>query len=111
MADSIKVLGQLSPAASTLSALYTVPAQVQTTVSSLVACNTGSSPVVIRIAIAEAGASLNVKQYLYYDYVLAAKDTLALVIGITLNETDVVKVYANATDVAFNIFGVETSRV
>jgi len=51
-----------------------------------------------------------VKQYLYYDYVLPAKDTLALVIGITLNETDVVRVYASAIDVAFNIFGVETAR-
>ena len=111
MSDSIKVLGQLSPAATTLSTLYTVPAQVQTTVSSLVACNTGASPVTIRIAIAEAGASVNVKQYLYYDYVLPAKDTLALVIGITLNETDEVNVYASATDVAFNLFGVETAKV
>lgn len=110
MADSIKVLGQLSPSATTLSTLYTVPAQVQTTVSSLVACNTGASPVTIRIAVAEAGAADNVKQYLYYDYVLPAKDTLALVIGITLNETDEVKVRASATNVAFNLFGVETAR-
>jgi hypothetical protein len=110
MADSIKVLGQVSPAATTLTDLYTVPAQAQTTVSSVVACNTGASPVTIRIAVSEAGAANNVKQYLYYDYVLPAKDTLALVIGITLNETDVVRVYASAIDVAFNIFGVETAR-
>lgn len=110
MADSIKILGQLSPTATTLSDIYTVPAQAQTTVSSVVACNTGASPVTIRIATAEAGATNNVKQYLYYDYVLPAKDTLALVIGITLNETDVVRVYASATNVAFNIFGVETAR-
>lgn len=110
MSDSIKVLGQLSPAATTLSTLYTVPAQVQTTVSSLVVCNTGASTVTIRIAVAEAGATDNVKQYLYYDYVLPAKDTLALVIGITLNETDQVKVRASATNVAFNLFGVETAR-
>lgn len=110
MADSIKVLGQLSPAATTLSTLYTVPATTQTTVSSISVCNTGSSPVTIRISVAVANASDNVKQYVYYDYVIAAKDTLIVVMGMTLNETDVVKVYASATNVAFNIFGVETSR-
>jgi hypothetical protein len=110
MADSIKILGQTSPLANAAADLYTVPAQVQTTVSSVVACNTGASPVTIRIAVAEAGAADNVKQYLYYDYVLPAKDTLALVIGMTLNETDVVRVRASAINVAFNIFGVETAR-
>lgn len=110
MADSIKVLGQLSPSATTLSTLYTVPATTQTTVSSISVCNTGSSPVTIRISVAVANAADNVKQYVYYDYVIAAKDTLIVVMGMTLNETDVVKVYASATNVAFNIFGVETSR-
>jgi hypothetical protein len=110
MADSIKVLGQLSPAATTLSTLYTVPSITQTTVSGISICNTGSSPATIRLAVAVAGAADNVKQYIYYDYVIAAKDTLIVVMGMTLNETDVVKVYASATNVAFNIFGVETNR-
>ena len=57
-----------------------------------------------------ANAADNVKQYIYYDYVIGAKDTLLIVIGMTLNETDRVKVYASATNVAFNIFGVETAR-
>jgi hypothetical protein len=60
--------------------------------------------------VAVAGAADNVKQYIYYDYVIAAKDTLIVVMGMTLNETDVVKVYASAANVAFNIFGVETTR-
>jgi len=110
MADSIKVLGQLSPVAATLSTLYTVPAQAQTTVSSITACNTGSSPVTIRISVAVANAADNVKQYIYYDYVVGAKDTLLIIIGMTLNESDVVRVYASSTNVAFNIFGVETAR-
>jgi len=110
MADSIKVLGQLSPSATTLSTLYTVPSTTQTTVSGISICNTGASPVTIRLSVAVAGAADNVKQYIYYDYVIASKDTLIVVMGMTLNETDVVKVYASATNVAFNIFGVETPR-
>jgi hypothetical protein len=110
MADSIKVLGQASPAATTSADLYVVPAEAQATISSITVCNTGSSPVTIRISVAVANEANSTKQYIYYDYVIGAKDTLLVVIGMTLNETDRVRVYASATNVAFNIFGVETSR-
>ena len=44
MADNLKVLGQLDPAATTVTTLYTVPDMTQTTVSSIVAANrTGSA--------------------------------------------------------------------
>jgi len=110
MADSIKVLGQVSPAPAASSDLYIVPAEAQATISSITVCNTGSSPVTIRISVAVANAGDNVKQYVYYDYVIGAKDTLLVVIGMTLNESDRVRVYASAANVAFNIFGVETLR-
>jgi len=32
-----------------------------------------------------------------------------VVIGMCLNQTDVIKVYASSGDFAFNLFGVETS--
>ena len=37
MADSLKVLGQIDPSATTVTTLYTVPDMTQTTVSSIVA--------------------------------------------------------------------------
>jgi len=37
VADSLKVLGQVDPAATTTTVLYTVPDKTQTTVSSIVA--------------------------------------------------------------------------
>jgi hypothetical protein len=110
MADSIKVLGQASPAATTLTDLYTVPVEAQSTISSITVCNTDSSPVTIRVSVAVANAADSTKQYIYYDYVIGAKDTLLVVIGMTLNEKDKVRVYSSAANVAFNIFGVETSR-
>ncbi len=39
MADNLKVLGQVDPAATTVTVLYTVPDMTQTTVSSIVAAN------------------------------------------------------------------------
>ena len=43
MSDSLKVLGQAAPAATTETVLYTVPDMSQTTVSSIVICNRNNS--------------------------------------------------------------------
>ena len=109
MSDFIKVLGQLDPAATTTTVLYTVPVLAQTTVSSLVICNRTGSGITFRVSVHVAGARADDKQFLFYNEALAASTTRTVVIGICLNQTDVVKVYASAVDVSFNLFGVETS--
>ena len=103
MTDVIKVLGQLDPAATT------VPNLAQTTVSSLVICNRTGSSITFRVSVHVAGAGADDKQFLFYDQALAANTTQTVVIGICLGQTDVIKVYASAVDVSFNLFGVETS--
>jgi len=110
VADSLKVLGQLDPAATTVTVLYTVPDKTQTTVSSVVAANRTGSAITFRLSVHVAGATANDKQYLYYDKSVAANDSLTIVIGITLNQTDVIKVYTSAVDMSFNIFGCETTE-
>ena len=108
MADDLKVLGQLDPAATTTTVLYTVPDMTQTTISSIVAANRTGSAITFRLSVHVAGAGANDKQFLYYDKSVAANDSLAIVIGITLNQTDVLKVYTSAVDMSFNVFGCET---
>lgn len=110
MTDTLKNLGGgSSPVANTLTALYTVPAATSATVSSVVACNTTVGPVTFRISVAPAGAADAISQYLYYDQPLAAKDTFVATIGLTLATTDVIRVEASSTGVAFNVFGVEVT--
>ena len=110
MADSLKVLGQLDPSATTNTVLYTLTDMTQTTVSSIVAANRTGSAITFRLSVHVAGAGADDKQYLYYDKSVAANDTLTIVIGITLNQTDVIKVYASAVNMSFNIFGCETKE-
>jgi hypothetical protein len=108
MAENIQILGQLAPSATTLSTLYTVPAATQTVVSSIVVCNAGGASDTFRISIAQGGAADNIKQYIYRDVSIAANDTFIATIGLTLDETDVIKVYStNGTNTSFSIFGVE----
>lgn len=109
MADSTKVLGQVDAAATTTTVLYTVPDLTQTTCSSLVMCNRTGGAISVRVSIHVNDASADDKQFIYYDKSVTAADTLSAVLGLTLGQNDVVKVYASATGMSFSLFGVETS--
>ena len=79
MTDSLKVLGQLDPSATTTTTLYTVPDLTQTTISSIVAANRTGSAITFRLSVHVAGAGADDKQYLYYDKSVAANDSLTIV--------------------------------
>ena len=109
MAEVIKVLGQLDVSSTTTTNLYTVPDLTQTTVSSLVICNRSGSGITFRVSVHVAGAGADDKQFIFYDEALAATTTRTVVIGMCLNQADIVKVYSSAANVSFNMFGVETT--
>lgn len=107
MANAYKVLGQVNPAATTATTLYTVPSSTSTVVSTINVCNQSASAGTFRIAIRPAGATLAAQHYLSYDTVIAANDSIALTIGVTLATTDVITVYANTATMSFAAFGTE----
>ena len=107
MATSYKVLGQVNPAATTATTAYTVPSSTETVISTVAICNTGAAPATYRIAVRPNGASIETKHYVVYDSSLAPQDTQTLTLGMTLDATDVVTVYASTANFAFNLFGSE----
>ena len=107
MAITYKVLGQASPAATTNTALYTVPAYMAAATSTLSICNQNATDARFRVAVQPANASIQFKHYIAYDTLLPAYETISLTIGMTLATTDVVTVYANTTNISFNLFGSE----
>ena len=107
MATTYKVLGQSNPAATTATTLYTVPAATQAVVSSIVIANLTASAATFRIAVRVAGATLANSQYVAYDVTVGASDSTALTLGITLNATDVITVYASTANLTFTAFGSE----
>jgi len=109
MTNTYKPLGQVNPAATTATTLYTVPAATSAIVSSLAICNQGGAAATFRIAIRPAGAALAAQHYISYDTVLYQNDTIFMTLGITLAATDVVTVYASAGTVSFSAFGCEIS--
>lgn len=108
MAETLKVLAQSFPSATTLTNIYTVPALTSAAVSSITVCNT-SVATSFRISIAVAGAADASKQYLFFDTPIAATSTVTIVIGITLAASDVIRVYATLATCIFNVFGAEVT--
>ena len=109
MAYTYKVLAQSAPSATTNTDVYTVGSGKQAIVSTITVANRSASGRTYRIAIRPAGATLANEHYIAYDVTLAANDTTALTLGITLTATDVVTVYASTADLSFGIFGSEIS--
>jgi hypothetical protein len=103
---AVKVLGQVAPGATSLTTLYTVPANKATVVSTLVICNRGSSGS-YRIAVRPAGASISNEHYILYAVTLPTGSDF-ITIGLTLAATDVVSVYASSTDFSFSLYGDES---
>ena len=109
MPNAYKVLGQNDLPATTLTDVYTVPASTETVISTIILANRTASAETFRIAIRPAGASISDEHYIAYDVPLAANDSTTLTLGITLEATDVLSVYASAVDLSVNVFGTEIS--
>ena len=109
MPTTYKVLGQVAPSATTATTLDTVPSATQCVVSTITVCNRAATAATFRIAIRPGGATLANEHYIAYDSTVAANDTTAFTLGITLAATDVITVYASSANLSFNAFGSEIS--
>lgn len=104
---ALKILGQVSPNATTNTTLYTVPAASSAVISSLFIANPNLSDTTIRIAVRPSGEAIATKHYIAYDKTIGGNNSQSLVLGLSLAATDIVTVYAATSNVTFNIFGSE----
>lgn len=104
-----KVLAQASPSATSNTDIYTVGAGKQTIVSTMIIANRGTSAASYRIAIRTDGAALANTHYIAYDVAIGASDSTTLTLGLTMDASDVVTVYASSANFTFSIFGAEIS--
>ena len=109
MATNYKVLGQVEPAATTDTTLYTVPSATQAVCSTLSICNRANTSATFRVRIKINNAADADQQFFCYDTPIQGNDTLLLTFGATLGAGDVVRVYSSNADTAFQLFGSEIS--
>lgn len=109
MPTNYKVLGQSAPGATTATALYTVPSSTEAILSTITVCNRGTDIATYRISVRPNGAALADQHYIVYDAEIGPKQTTALTLGVTVDGTDVVEVYASNGNFSFSAFGSEVS--
>ena len=109
MTTTYKVLGQSAPAAATPTTLYTVSTGNAAVCSSVTICNTDTGNANVSIQVAIANASSDISQYLVYNNTLVPSDTLFMTLGVTLAESDVIRIESDVANVAFQLFGSEIS--
>ena len=105
MAAISKILGQIKPAGTTDTDVYTVPANTQAQVI-LNICNQTGSAETYRVALRQNGAGLSAIQYLVYDVSLAA-NTFAQIKGLCLNAGDVITARSASGNISFTATGLE----
>jgi hypothetical protein len=109
MATSAKRLGATTVSADTDTSLYAA-SSVTATVSLVQICNRGSSAATFRVAVVDGAiGSVANEDYLYYDCNIPANDSIALRLGIVLEDTHSILVRSDSTDVNFLAFGIETA--
>ena len=105
-----KVLGQTNPSATTETQLYLVPSATSAVVSTITICNQASSAATYRIAVVKSGGSTSpaaAASWIVYGATVAASDTTALTLGLTLATGDQIRVYASTATLSFNAYGSE----
>lgn len=108
MADILKVLGQATPSAATVTDLYTVPSNKATVISYVAICNRSATVATkVRLSIAPAGAADATSQYIVYDYLLQPNETLFTAQGSTLATTDKMRGYNETANVTWTVCGTE----
>lgn len=107
MATTYKALGQVAPSATTATTLYTCPSATQTVVSTITVCNQAGTSGTYRIAVRPNAATLAQEHYVVYDATIAANTTAAYTLGLTIDASDVITVYASSGNFSFNAYGSE----
>lgn len=105
-----KVLGQVAPFGVTETDLYTVPAATSAVASSIIICNRSAYVGTFRVSISVGGGVTANKDYIYYDVMIASKDTFIATVGLTLAAGDKVRIYAAGTggdQFSFSLYGSE----
>lgn len=107
MPTNYKILAQLAPSATADTSLYTVPADTETVTSTFTICNRDSVTATYRIAVRPDGTATADQHYIAYGATVAGNDTVALTLGLTLNASDQISVYASSANLSFSVFGTE----
>lgn len=89
---------------STYDTLYTTPSSTSAVISSILVCNTASASATYRIAIMNSAGTPAAADWLVYGSSVAGNDTTCLTLGITLSQSQYIRVSSSANTVTFSAY-------
>jgi len=106
MANSYEILDQTKIAtADTFEDGVAAASDAQLIISTITICNTGTDTRTYSISVLPSGATQGDQHIMVKDSVIGAGDTVALTWGLTLDNSDKLRIKASGTDVVFATFG------
>lgn len=108
MAIRYKVLGQKRPTANTSWDIYAVSGTKDSIINCITVANMDAdNSATYRISVRPDAATLTDDMYIAYGVQIDPASSVALNLGITLNQNDVLTVQSSSGLVSFNVFGAE----
>ena len=92
---------QGTAALSTYGSLYFTGAATTAIISSIVVCNTSASAVLFRVGLMGTAGTPSASEFIVYDASLAGNDTIALTLGLTMGNSQFLRVSSSANTLAF----------
>lgn len=93
----------------TYATLYNTGAATTAVISTISICNTSTSTQTYRIGIMGSAGTPGAADWLVYDAAVAAKDTAFLTIGLSLGNSQYIRVSSSANSLAFTAYVSEIS--
>lgn len=93
----------------TYSTLYNTASATTAVISTVLVCNTASASATYRIAIMDTAGTPAAENWIVYDSVVGANDTICLTLGLSLGNDDFIRISSSANTVTFTAFVSEIS--
>ena len=109
MAKTYKILGNIAGLGTitSYSTLYNTPSSTSAVISTITICNQTTSSVTYRLGIASSETSPSTSEFLAFGATVAANDTVALTLGVTLQAGKYLRASSSSASVSFIAFGSE----
>jgi hypothetical protein len=101
-------LASVAPSGSLEYSLYSAPENTEINVDTVNVCNRSATDSLFRISISNNSTDTTLSSdYQVYDMNCPANDTIAIAIGLSLYNSQEIRVYADSANLSFTAFGKE----
>ena len=109
MAQSYKVLGQITPTANTLTNVYVTGASASSIVGTITLHNFSDSNTSYSLVVRPINESIDNKHYIVRGGILPARELITITGAVTMNSSAILAANTGGSSVSINAYGVEIS--